>query len=224
MNVVNGYIDEVSNCHDVIAYLMILMNYISATYLKEKKIGIFRCAKFNADFVAPDVEPEVRKFLKMWNSSGGQYVKHDKVERHDMLQLDAYVHITSPIRRLPDLLNSIVIQDSLGLMKMEGERLIFYDKWIASVDYINQTMRSIRKVQNDCKLLSLCTDKAILDRTHKGFIFSKTDDSYMVYFPEIKMVNRFKSSVYHSLSSHKFKFYIFMDESQLKQKIRIELQ
>jgi len=229
MNVVNGYIDEVLNSHDVIAYLMILMNYISAVYLKEKKIGIFRCAKFNADFIAPNVAAPVRKFLKMWNSSGGQYVKYDKFERHDMLQLDAYVHITSPIRRLPDLLNSMVIQDSLGLMKLEGERLIFYDKWMESVDYINQTMRSIRKVQNDCNLLSLCTDNSILERIHEGFIFSKTEHKdmhrYMVYFPELKMVNRFTSSYNKdNLSSHNFRFYIFMDESQLKQKIRIELQ
>jgi len=204
MNQEKSYIDNITNCHDLIAYLMILMNYISATYLKENETGIFRSAKFNTAFVAPDTVPSnVQKFLKMWNSFGGQYVKYEQVERHDMLKLDAYVHITSPIRRLV-----IVIQDSLGLMKLEGEQSIFYERWTASVDYINQTMRSIRKVQNDCSLLNICTtDTQLLEKVHTGFIFDKiirNDDlyQYMVYFPEFKMVNRFTS----------------------KQKIRIELQ
>jgi len=234
MNRQKSYIDNITNCHDLIAYLMILMNYISATYLKENKTGIFRSAKFNTEFVAPDTVPsEIQKFLKMWNSFGGQYVKYEQVERHDMLKLDAYVHITSPIRRLVDLLNMIIIQDSLGLMKLEGEQSIFYKRWTdsASVDYINQTMRSIRKVQNDCSLLNICTtDTQLLEKVHTGFIFDKiirNDDlyQYMVYFPEFKMVNRFTSRHDKAgLSKQQFKLYVFMDENQLKQKIRIELQ
>ena len=121
----------------------------------------------------------------MWNSFGGQYVKYDKVEGHDMLQLDAYVHITSPIRRLVDLLNIMIIQDSLNLMSLDGERFIFYNRWTnpESFEYINQTMRSIRKVQNDCSLLNICaTDKRLLERIHTGFIFDKivrNDDLYI---------------------------------------------
>ena len=234
MNQEKRYIDNVVNCHDLIAYLMILMNYISAIYLKENKTGIFRSAKFNTEFVAPNTVPsDVQKFLKMWNSFGGRYVKYEQVERHDMLKLDAYVHITSPIRRLVDLLNIIIIQDSLGLMKLDGKRLTFYDRWTnpTSFDYINQTMRSIRKVQNDCSLLNICTtDRDLLEKVHTGFIFDKiirNDDlyQYMVYFPEFKMVNRFTSRHDKSgLSEQQFKLYVFMDENQLKQKIRIELQ
>ncbi len=234
MNKAKKYIDNVTNCHDLIAYLMILMNYVSATYLKENKIGIFRSAKFNGNFTAPTHIPEdVQKFLKMWNSFGGQYVKFEQVESHDMLRLDAYVHITSPIRRLVDLLNSIIIQDSLGFMKLTGERLAFYTRWTntEAFDYINQTMRSIRKVQNDCSLLNICaSDEALLSRIHTGFIFEKiirNDDlyQYMVYVPEFKMINRFTSRHdKENLSAQTFKLYIFMDENQLKQKIRIELQ
>jgi hypothetical protein len=176
---------------------------------------------------------DVQKFLKMWNSFGGQYVKFEQVESHDMLRLDAYVHITSPIRRLVDLLNSIIIQDSLGFMKLTGDRLAFYTRWTnpEAFDYINQTMRSIRKVQNDCSLLNICaSDEALLSRIHTGFIFDKiirNDDlyQYMVYFPEFKMINRFTSRHdKENLSAQTFKLYIFMDENQLKQKIRIELQ
>jgi hypothetical protein len=47
----------------------------------------------------------------------------------------------------------------------------------------------------------------------------------MVYFPEFKMINRFTSRHdKENLSAQTFKLYVFMDENQLKQKIRIELQ
>ena len=58
-----------------------------------------------------------KKFLKQWNSLGGRYCK--SIDDHEMLDLDAYVHITSPIRRLVDLLNIMKLQDSLGLYTLK---------------------------------------------------------------------------------------------------------
>ena len=34
------------------------------------------------------------------------------------MELDAYIHITSPIRRLPDLLTMLILQDKLSLFTM----------------------------------------------------------------------------------------------------------
>ena len=67
-----------------------------------------------------------------------------------MLELDAYVHITSPIRRLVDLLNIMILQDKLGLYKcllklrnfMKDGHMIQYR--IYKYNY------TIRRVQNDC--------------------------------------------------------------------------
>jgi hypothetical protein len=230
MNYVNKYVDSIDTSHDLVAYIMILMNYLSAKYLSTQKKGIYRSAKCNTNFTAPENVPgKIQKFLKMWNSFGGQYVNYENKESHDMLELDAYVHITSPIRRLVDLLNIMAIQDSLGLMTLEDGRLEFYNKWTNDLEYINTTMRSIRKVQNDCSLLCLCTNNAdILQREHGGFIFDKIFLNglyqYMVYFSEFKMVNRFTSKhEKENLSKQKFKLFVFTDEIQLKQKIRIEL-
>ena len=116
-----------------------------------------------------------------------------------MLELEAYVHITSPIRRLVDLLNIMILQDKLGLTKMSEKGNQFYEYWTSphSIDYINMTMRSVRKVQNDCAILKICSDdKSILNKTYEGFIFDKIVRNdllyqYMVYLPELKMVNRF---------------------------------
>ena len=234
MNKNKKYVESIRDCHDLIAYLMVLMNYNCAQYLNSKKKGIFRSAKLNKTFVSPEHMPEeVQKFLKMWNSFGGQYLKYENIDSHDILDFDAYVHITSPIRRLVDLLNMVIIQDDMGLMEMSGDIKIFCERWTndTAFEYINTTMRSIRKVQNDCNLLNICTnDVELLTKTYDGFIFDKIQRNdelfqYMVYLPHFRMVNRFTSRHNEeNLSKQKFKLYIFMDENQLKQKIRVEMQ
>ena len=105
-----------------------------------------------------DLPEDVCKFIKIWNSTAGQYVDaatlaENQSISHDVLEMDAYVHITSPIRRLVDLLNIIKFQQNNGMIELSENSARFYDKWIADLDYINTTMRSIRKVQNDCSLL-----------------------------------------------------------------------
>ncbi|RZD39355.1 MAG: hypothetical protein CXT73_07700 [Methanobacteriota archaeon] len=100
-----------------------------------------------------------------------------------------------------------------------------------SIEYINQTMRSIRRVQNDCNLLDLVSkDSSMKDTVYIGYVFDKIirNDAlfqYMVYMPKLKMTNRFTSRYDIDLySKQKFKIYVFMDAIRLKQKIRIELQ
>ena len=51
-----------------------------------------------------------------------------------MLELDAYVHITSPIRRLADLLNQLELQDCLNIFNYNENSLKFYNKWTISDD------------------------------------------------------------------------------------------
>ncbi len=233
LNKKHKYVDNITTTHDMIAYLMILMNYYSARELKSKRTGIFRSAKLNKSYQPPDIVPdEVGKFLKIWHSFGGKYTKYEKMESHDMLDFDAYVHITSPIRRLPDFLNILKLQDVLGLVKLEGEALDFYNKWTSdkSIDYINQTMRSIRRVQNECNLLNMChEDETITKKIYRGYIFDKIKRNdalyqYMVYLPEIKMTNRITTRHDMNLnSSYEFKIYVFRDEARLKHKIRLEI-
>ena len=54
------------------------------------------------------------------------------------LELDDYTHITSPIRRLVDLLNIIELQDGLNICKKSKQSKVFYDEWTTdkSFEYI----------------------------------------------------------------------------------------
>jgi len=231
MNRKHKYVDSITDSHDVIAYLMIIYNYLSAQRFTTEGVGIFRSAQFKDTFVPPEDMPQgVRKFLKNWNSTGGKYSKD--IGSHDMLELDAYVHITSPIRRLVDMLNMMTMLDICG-WKMSEKAKEFYNRWTSdsSIEYINTTMRSIRKVQNDCSLLKFCMDDpAVQQKIYDGYIFDKLvrNDAlyqYMVYLPEINMINRFTSRYdKENLSKQTFKIFVFTDQHSLKRKIRVEVQ
>ena len=125
------------------------------------------------------------------------------------------------------LLNILDLQDKLGLFKYHGKTREFYDRWSSKMDYINTTMRSIRRVQNDCSLLDRCIKEE--NPIYDGFLFDKMKRNdgliqYMVFLPVLKMVNRYVTREEHTnYSKHRFKIYVFMDEDRLKQKVRIDI-
>jgi len=127
LNLKQSYLDNIKSCHDVIAYLMILMNHYCAKVMAENKIGIYRTMSYNR--TAPDItvkNNDIRNFLKGWYSTGGNYTKLTNSMAHDALCLDKYIHITSPIRRLVDLLNIIELQASLHLVDYSDKAIAFH--------------------------------------------------------------------------------------------------
>jgi len=239
------YISSVKNSHDVVCYLMVLMNYNCAKELLKTKSGIFRSTiiKTKDPVVLPDYVPEdVSKFIKVWNSSCGQYVDVSSIDdknvdgiiKHEMLEMDAYIHITSPIRRLVDLLNIIKFQQNYGLIALSENATEFYLKWIQQIDYINVTMRAIRKVQNDCNLLDTCTknganDPEKMDKLYDGYCFDKlvrNDGLYqfIVYLPELKMTSRITCREnMANYEKQQYKLFLFNNEDKFKKKIRLQV-
>ena len=231
------YINHVAGSHDVVAYLMILMNYFSAKKLLKEKVGIFRSTVVNPlQTVLPnDVPEDVGKFIKIWNSSFGQYiVVNDDLSlintAHSLLDMDAYIHITSPIRRLVDLLNIVKFQEvfqlSITLSQSASE---FYTHWTDKIDYINVTMRAIKKIQNDCSLLDTFNKGHVLDKLYDGYCFDKIARSdglfqYIVFLPELKLTS--KVTIREDLNNYqlkKYKLFLFNNEERFKKKIRLQL-
>jgi len=229
------YINNVRNSHELVCYLMILMNYNCATEMIKYKTGIFRSTIIKKEFSVPDNVPEdVAKFIKIWNSSSGQYINGEELDtkqiRHESLELDAYIHITSPIRRLVDLLNIIKFQQNTGIIKLSENADKFYNKWLGNLEYINTTMRSIRKVQVDCTLLDLCANNVdVMEKEYDGYIFDKIlrNDGlfqFMVFLPELKLSSRItlRDNI-DNYENKKFKLFLFNDEESFKKKIRLHL-
>jgi exoribonuclease R len=237
------YINNIKDSNDVVTYLMILMNYQCAMELLKHNTGIFRSAigkisnsNKNSDVLLPvDLPNDVVNFVKIWNSTAGQYINGAEISngqqtRHDVLDMEAYIHITSPIRRLVDLLNMIQFQKVLGLVCLTNKVDDFYTLWLNDLDYINTTMRSIRKIQIDCSLLDLCNNNPeLLNKEYDGYIFDKIIRhdglfQYIVFLPELKMNSRI--TIRENIENYdrrKFRLYLFNNEEKLKKKIRLQL-
>ena len=54
--------------------------------------------------------------MNNWNNVTGQYINYNEDENmeHDIMELKSYIHITSPIRRLVDLLNQTIFLKEFG--------------------------------------------------------------------------------------------------------------
>ena len=236
-----SYISSIDDSHDVVSYLMTFMNYRCATFLLEKNVGIFRNSAFKSDAPAlpENIDPDVEKFVKMWYSSGGQYVNVENIKtdpqksvRHELMNMDAYIHITSPIRRLVDLLNMIKIQEVTGMITFSEKSAQFYDFWTSEkeMEFVNTTMRSIKRVQTDCSMLEFYTtngDK--VERDYTGVVFDRLHKQdgmvqYTVYLPEIKLTGRiFTQTHLENFTNHMFRIYLFHDEDTLKRKVRLNM-
>jgi exoribonuclease R len=223
------YINNVRNSHELVCYLMILMNYHSAKELIKHKTGIFRSTIIKKEFSVPDTLPEeVGKFIKIWNSASGQYIDGSEIvdTRHELLDVDAYIHITSPIRRLVDLLNMIKFQTTTGMINLSESTNNFYNKWLDELEYINTTMRSIRKVQCDCSLLDLChNNPEVMEKDYNGYLFDKIyrNDGlyqYIVFLPNLKLSSRITlREDFENFTDKKFKLYLFNDEEKFKRNL-----
>lgn len=233
------YMSHIKSSHDLISYYMILMNYECSKFMAEYKNGIYRSVNTKSENpisipkdMPTDLPKDVSNFIKIWNCSSSQYMLYDNNLSHALIGngLDTYLHITSPIRRLVDLLNIMKIQENLNIIQFKKTSTIFYSYWESKLDYINTTMRSIRKIQNDCYLLDLCIKKPeIMNDIYEGYLFDKIKRNdglykYMVYLPFYNMVSSIilKTSLvnYNKVS---FKLYLFTNEATFKRKIRLQL-
>jgi exoribonuclease R len=225
------YTSKIKSSNEMVAYLMILMNYYSAIEMIKYKNGIYRSIEMNKTIhPLAELPDDVNKFLTIWNSSSGHYDLYQERKSHEFLNLDSYIHCTSPIRRLVDLLNMSRLQINLKLAEYGDTYNEFYHDWINKLEYINTTMRAIRKIQNECSLLEMCCiNPVICDNQYDGYVFDKILRSdglyqYIVYLTELKTVS--KITVRQDMaeySKNKFKIFIFNDESSLKRKIRLHI-
>ena len=239
------YVESIQDSHDVVCYLMVLTNYYCARELMHYKTGIFRSVIKNdtndtndtkKTIQIPDNVPKVvANTLKMMNSTtSGKYVDGSITNvsevRHDLLQLDAYIHITSPIRRLPDLLNMIKFQEVKGLTQLNVTSHNFYKKWIQDLDYINVSMKRIRKVQNEATLLHMCNNNSDIMETHyDGYLFNKNCREnglfqYSVFLPDLNLTSYLTSpDHYENYECKKITLFLFNDEEKFKKKIRLQI-
>jgi len=233
----------VVDSQDVVSFWMVQMNTICGELLRERGVGIFREATFhpntrNSGFAGiepsadlpEDLPNTTRQLITNWKHTTGQYVAYyDGMEAgHAIMGKSFYVHITSPIRRLVDLLNQILFISTYNTADVSIVAIDFVKNWIGRLDYINTAMRSIRKVQVDCNMLQKCTiHPEWMEKEHRGVVFDRikrTDGlySYMVHLVDLNLLSRFLSpTCIEENRLGMFRMFVFGDEDRLQRKIRV---
>jgi exoribonuclease R len=204
---------------NVIERWMIYMNTICGDILAHKKNGIFRTAT-----IAENSTNKMRHIIRKWNDVNCVYTTYsDDVDMsHQLLQVDAYTHITSPIRRLVDLLNQTIFIHEMGMADVSTDAIQFVENWKQKIEYINVKMKSIRKTQTECELMLVP-----MDCEYNGIVFGKTllDNNmfqYSMYVENLKIFGKVKTPLdLPEYSSAIFRLYYFGDEYNRKLKFQI---
>jgi len=223
------YIDVIDDSHDVVAFYMIMMNHNVGTYLASNRCGIFRNVDLKVRDTEDNVAPEIlRDYIKIYRNVEANYGVYSDSNKHDLIGSGVahYAQVTSPIRRMVDLVNIMLLQSYSDSCELTDEANGFITKWISRMDYLNETMKSIRRVQNDCNMLDYCLRNNDTEIVYKGFIvdYCSKYDNYLVYIPEIKLTSYIKSeSILDKFKECRFTMHILNDEFSLKQKVRLQL-
>ena len=211
------------------------MNHLCGKWFEKNKLGIFRTSHYS--FVKKELDLSIhentRRIINSWNNVSGQYILYNEEcnINHEAMNISSYIHITSPIRRLVDLLNQMLIIKKMALVKdISIYANDFLTHWLNQIDYINHSMRSIRKVQTDCNLLYRCCNEIdIMNTIQKGVVFDKNNKTngmytYMIYLEELKLLSRITTMM--DIENYTYiscKLYLFEDEDKIKKKIRVQI-
>lgn len=113
--------------------------------------------------------------------------------------------------------------------EMNGESRTFLQSWQTQLDFVNASMRAIRKVQTDCEVLRKCiSSPEILQGVHDGVVFDKHMKSdgtytYMVYLHQIRVLSRINTlENLHNYGAYQFNMFVFEDETHIHKKIRLQ--
>ena len=247
----NMQMRPIHDSHEVIACLMITMNMYAGKFCYDNQIGVFRSSvDIQNQLVDHDKEIVHRHLHMPMKDSLCEYIGFSKETRkisdtdidtdtdsekyryqHVPLNIQFYSHVTSPIRRMIDIINLSEIMTKInGNSYFLQDMNTFIKSWKRekTIQEINVTNKSIRKVHNETKLIQLFYyDPTIQNRVFKGIciqIESIPGDVYVVkytiYFEELKLLKtiRLPKDEISLYSTIRYQFYLFKDKDNIQHK------
>jgi exoribonuclease R len=230
------YVENITNSHEVVEYCMLLMNHECAKLLAGKKSGIFRSAGKKevdtnvVDTNAVDTNTIPSELKHILQNVAGEYCAATNIKPHELIGegLECYIHMTSPIRRVVDIVNMYeLLKDRF---KWSAEAKSFAEKWQGSLTTLNTKTKAIRKLQNEIELLNIYEKNP--EQTYMGMVFNKTEVmlknmpifKYTTYIPEIKLLTSVLSTKeFKNYGTLYFSVHLFMDEAKMTKKIRLQI-
>ena len=220
------------NSTEIVEFWMLKTNTYLATVLKSHHSGIFRIVKEAGP--APPLHKQCDRPQQEWNLyHRGKYQLYDpEIDlTHDALKIPQYIHITSPIRRLVDILNQIILYETLRLHSspLSADSLLFLEKWRneSEIEMINTQMQTIQKLQTECELLTYFTvNPAALQTKYKGVVVDQRNakGQYTIYLYDIRLFCPVKIHIHTHLvmgQEYGFNVFLFKDENTFHKKIRV---
>jgi len=216
--------------HQVVEYWMCQMNLIVGQELVSRGIGIFRQAQMDINKIATapsDIPDSIAKTIQLIQCANASYVEFSAdlpIPIHEILNVDSYLHVTSPIRRIVDIINMGLLQQSLNLSLN-----IFDQTSLWTVEKINKQTQSIKIVQNKSRLLELITSRFDPDEVLEGWICSSEgeEDTFrtQIYIPKYKLQVQIKTCkhTYTIYSKCNVKLYLFVNADTLAKKVQAEI-
>ena len=215
----------IADSHELVAYWMVKMNESCGKLLHYNQCGIFRKTTGTLETSTENMQLNEMFLYHFTNHISSEYDSFDasKTYNHAVLKMDYYVHITSPIRRIVDLLNQICFLKiiNIPLSRQADDFLQIYSK---NIHQINVNTKSIRKVQMSCELMYMSLFSDIMNHTFDAMVFQSTEKGYLVYISELKLLTKIKTTVQLQIKTIiQCKIYVFQKEDSITQKIIVDL-
>ena len=216
---------DIKDSHELVAFWMMKMNTCIAKEMYLKKIGIFRITNSNPNHNNPPIntigkKDEFASFLYLWEHAiSGEYVEYTNENSsysHSLLNVEHYMHFTSPIRRKVDIYNQLVWITSITSSQVNLQNIHHIEK-------INKDTKIIRKIQNECSLLHLLQNATNENIITDGIIIQIINETKsLIYLPTYKCIlsSIIICDIYTKI---KCKIYIFEREHDYKKKIKISI-
>ena len=142
--------------HKLIEKLMLMTNSYIGSLLKNKNIGIFRNQKANYSVAEYSFTPE----------------------KHFSLNIENYLHFSSPIRRFVDVINHMYLYyNNININ-------ILSHSFIENINNFNLNLKKYYWDINYIKLVDIIDKKNGYYITYIKILYKINDEIYVIYFPE----------------------------------------
>ena len=138
-----------------------------------------------------------------------------------------YAQVSSPIRRLVDIMNMTQLCIEQKIYPFHPEVCLrFYDK----LDDLNRCMRNIKQIQNKTQWFHLLSTGT--NQTYDAIVYSKEPTKrgtdlwkYTLYLPTVgNTCSIYTSEEYENMSELCIRPFLFMDEYNMKKKVRFQVE
>jgi exoribonuclease R len=215
----------ITDSHELVAYWMVKMNESCGKLLHSNQCGIFRKTTTPDTTPTENMQSNEMFLYHFTNHISSEYAVFDEstTYHHATLKIEYYVHITSPIRRLVDLLNQICFLKIINSQLSESAT-DFLQTNSQNIQKINTNTKAIRKVQMNCELMYLSIHTDIMKNTYDAMVFQQIEKGYLVYISELKLLTKIKTTKQLQIKAIiQCRIYVFQKEDSITQKIVVDL-